>query len=91
MRFATKSNKTDIEQEVLKTTNPPTILTLFNNAIIFNQLVQKLWERGTHRQKPDRLKVSLLRYNIAQNYRNVHGVVWRLSQNILKISHRRHI
>jgi hypothetical protein len=46
---------------------------------------------GEIHRRTDRKLNSLLRHDTAQNYRILLRVVQRLFQNILKISHRRHI
>lgn len=87
-----KERKTEIkiDHEVLKIANPTTILILFNNAVIIvNQLFKSYnWKR--HRQTCIKLR-SLLRCDVAQNYRILHIIFLRFSQHNLKLSQHRHI
>jgi hypothetical protein len=65
-----------IKQNVIERTNPPTFLTLFkyinNVEININNYVQKLL-REIHRPTNNKLN-SLLRYDAAQDKRNLHIV-----------------
>jgi hypothetical protein len=61
-------------QEVLKRTNPPVFLVLFNSAAITLNLVKKLLRGDAETDRETKLH-KLLRHGIAQNYTILQRVV----------------